>query len=417
MPKKRLTETGIARIFSPKTGRLDLVDEATRGLVLRTTRTGVKSWCFVYRFGGVQRRFTFGRYPDISLKEARILVKEFRADLAIGNDPKTLRDDKVAKQIAQEQEDISVADLASKYIELYAKPNTRRWKQTEGFFNNHILPELGSKKAKDVTKRGVVNLLDKIKSSDKPTAANHVLSALKGMYSWAVERDELQFNPCAGIKKPVPVAERERVLNRQEIGGFWEACNQLQYPFGSLCKLLLLTGQRCNEIATLKWSYISFEEKIIRIPVENIKAGRGHDVPLSDMAIDILRILPRFTGEYVFSTTCGQKPVSGFSKTKKRFEQYFNPQENWRFHDLRRTAATNMAELGVPLHTISRVLNHAEGGVTRIYARHSYLNEKRDALNLWANTVAGIVSDNNDVNDNVVPLRGALRYGQFSRTS
>jgi integrase len=405
MPKKTLTETGIAKLKPPAKGRLDLVDEITRGLVLRTTATGVKSWCFVYRFGGVQRRFTFGRYLDINLKEARILVKEYRADLAIGNDPKALRDEKIAEQIAQEQDDISVADLAVKYIELYAKRNTRRWKQTEGFFNNHILPELGSKKAKDLTRRDVVNLLDKIKASEKPTAANHVLACLKGMYSWAVERDEVKINPCAGIKKPVAIAERERVLSRHEIGGFWEACNQLGYPFGPLCQLLLLTGQRCNEIARLKWSYISFEEKIIRIPPENIKAGRGHDVPLSNTAIDILRSLPRFTGEYIFSTTCGQKPVSGFSKTKKRFEDYFHPQGNWRFHDLRRTCATYMAQEGIPLHTISRVLGHAEGGITKIYARHSYLSEKREALNLWAHTVADIVGDKNSQSDNVVRLK------------
>lgn len=412
MPKKHLTETGVAKLKPLTKGRLDLVDEISRGLVLRTTTTGVKSWCFVYRYGGIQRRMTFGRYPDISLKEARILVKEFRALLAIGIDPYQQRQEAIAKQIIKEQDDISVTDLIKKYIELYAKLNTRRWKATEGFFNNHVIPALGKKKAKDITRRDVVGLLDLIKATDKPTAANHVLSAMKGMYSWAVERDEVQFNPCSGIKKPVPTVERERVLNKQEINGFWEACNQLQYPFGPLCQLLLLTGQRCNEIATLKWSFIDLNEKIIRIPAENIKAGRGHDVPLSDLALNILKTLPHFTGPYIFSTTCGQKPVSGFSKTKKRILEYFNPQENWRFHDLRRTAATNMAELGVPLHTISRVLNHAEGGVTKIYARHSYLSEKRDALNLWTDTVADIVGDNNNQNGNVVPIKKALRYGQ-----
>lgn len=210
------------------------------------------------------------------------------------------------------------------------------------------------------------------------------------MCSWAVERGMLEANPCSNIKKPVPIRERERVLYRQEIGQFWRTCNLIGYPYGPLCQLLLLTGQRRSEIATLKWSYIDFKEKVIHIPATNVKAKRGHDVPLSDLAVTILQSLPHFKGPYIFTTCHGKKPVDGFGKIKIKFDNRFKAHD-WRFHDLRRTAATNMAEIGIPLHTISRVLNHAEGGVTKIYARHSYLPEKRQALEKWEKHLQNIL--------------------------
>lgn len=391
MAVKRLTENGISKILPPATGRIDVTDSVTQGLNLRVTSTGVKTWCFAYRYGGKQIRMTLGRYPDIGLTQARNIVKESRADIALGYNPITLRNEKIAQDLEKEQESIKLSEIAREFIEKHAKPNTKRWKDTQRFFDNHILPALGNKPAREIRRRDVIQLLDILKNSSRPSAANHVLIALRKMYNWAIERDELEFNPCNNIKKPIPIKERERVLTKAEIQAFWSACNKIGYPFGPLCQILLLTGQRCNEIATLKWSYVDEAEKIIRIPAENIKAGRGHDIPISDAVLDILRALPRFTGPYIFTTTHGLKPVSGFSKTKKHIEQHFHPKENWRFHDLRRTCATNLAELGVPLHTISRILNHAEGGVTKIYARHSYLNEKREALDLWAEGVGKII--------------------------
>ena len=391
MAVKKLTETGIAKINAPSKGRIDITDSITQGLNLRITSNGVKSWCFAYRYGGKQRRMTLGRYPDISLIKAREIVRNSRADLAVGEDPYKLREDKINANVQKQEDQITVRDMAKEFIELYAIPNTKKWKTTQKFFDNHILPALGNNAVKEVRRKDVIKLLDKIKNSSHPTAANHVLSSLRKMYNWAIERDVLEFNPCSHIKKPVPIKERERVLNKREIKDFWDACNCVGYPYGPICKILLLTGQRCNEIATLKWSYVDEAEKIIRVPAENIKAGRGHDIPITDDVIKILNELPKFRGEYIFTTCHGKKHVAGFGKAKKQFLEKFNPTNDWRFHDLRRTCATNLAELGVPLHTISRVLNHAEGGVTKIYARHSYLKEKRDALNLWASELNKII--------------------------
>jgi integrase len=410
MPVKRLTETAIAKITPPLKGRKDITDSVMQGLNIRVSSTGVKSWCHAYRYGGKQIRMTFGRWPDISLVQARQIVKEHKVELAMGNNPVALRDAKIIAELNQEQENRTIANFSAEFIEKYVKPHHKRPKDTIRFIKNHILPAFGDRAARDITRKDVIKLLEQIKSSSRPSAANHVLVILRRMYNWAIEQDELEVNPCLNIKKPVAVKERERVLSKNEIHSFWQACDEIGYPYGPLCKLLLLTGQRCNEIARLKWDYIDFNERVIRISAANTKAKRSHDVPLSGIATDILMNLPRFSGPYIFTSGNGIKPVNGFSKTKKRFEEYFNPKDDWRFHDLRRTCATGMAQEGIALHTISRVLNHSEGGITRLYARHSYLSEKREALDLWANTVVDIIGDKDSQNDNVVSLKEA-RYG------
>ena len=390
MAVKKLTDTGIAKITPPASGRLDIADSVTTGLVLRVTSSGVKTWCFVYRFGNQQRRMTLGRYPDIDLVKARKMVRQGKEDIALGNDPYTMREEKIIAQMNIAEAGITISDIYKDFLELYVKENHKRVRETEGWFDNHIIPALGDKPAKEVSRKDVIRLIDELKASKRPSAANHVLSHLRKMYSWAVERDIVEFNPCTNISKPVPIKERERVFTRDELQSFWEACNAVGFPYGPLCQILLLTGQRCNEIATIKKSYISYDEKIIRLPAENVKAGRTQDIPLSDLALSILKAMPEFKGPYIFTTCHGKKPVAGFARMKHKFKKHFKA-ELWRYHDLRRCAATGMAELSIPLHTISRVLGHAEGGVTKIYARHSYLPEKRRALDLWADHLRDIV--------------------------
>lgn len=404
MAVRKLTETGIAKLKPPASGRLDIADAVMTGLALRVMPSGVKSWCFIYRFGGKQRRMTIGRYPEIDLMKARQIVRKGKENIALGDDPFTMREEKIFAQMSKAEEEITVQKLYEDFFELYAEKYHKRPKDTKRWFERHILPALGDKPIKEVRRRDVVKLIDGIKASKRPSGANHVLAQLRKMFNWAIERDLLESNVCSHISKPVPIKGRERVFTRQEIKQFWNACNALDYPYGPLCQILLLTGQRCNEIAKIKKAYIDFEEKIIRLPAENVKAGRTQDIPLSDFAISILKSLPQFKGPFIFTTTHGKKAVAGFGKTKSKIKKHFKA-EDWRYHDLRRCCATGMAELGVPLHTISRVLGHAEGGVTRIYARHSYLPEKRKALDLWAAHVWNIVHKDNQP-DNVISIRG-----------
>jgi integrase len=182
---------------------------------------------------------------------------------------------------------------------------------------------------------------------------------------------------------PGKAVSRERVLSNEEIRKVWHGAEEMGYPFGSVVQLLMLTALRLNEVAKAKWDDIDLEVGVWRIPRENVKADRSHEVPLSKQAIAIFKALPRFTDAYVFTSTAGKSHISGFSKAKARLDK-FSGVTDWRLHDLRRTAGTNMAKLGVPVYTISRVLNHAQGGVTAIYDRHSYMPEKKEALKKWA---------------------------------
>lgn len=392
MTKKLLTETGLQKLKLPPVGeRFEYRDTLVTGLVVRITHQGSKTWNLVYRRAdGKQQRMALGRYPIVPLTQARTLAREALLELAQGNDPVILREKKVQEQLQTEKDALTLEVLSKDFIERHCKPNNRRWKATEQVFRNHINPELGHMSAKDITRKDVNRLLDKLKATKRPHAANHSLSALRKMYNWAIERDELLYNPCIGIRKPVPTKERERFLNKDEIIQFWHACNELGYPYGPIGQLLLLTGQRRSEIANLKWDEIDFENQVIRLTPDRIKAKRGHEVPLSDMAATILKSIPRHTGPYIFTSTAGKRPVCGFGKVKSDFTKYFKA-EGWCFHDLRRTCATGMAEMGIAPTTISRVLNHAEGGVTKIYNRHSYLKEKREALNLWAEHLRSLI--------------------------
>lgn len=388
----RLTDTAVERMKPPATGRLEIADALMTGLVLRVTPSGTKSWSLMYRIHGKQKRIMLGHYPIVSLKLAREKVRDALLMVNEGIDPEAIKKSETEEEQPEEVAR-TVEELAKDFIERYAKVNTRTWKMTEQVFQNHIYPALGNRIARDVRRREVVAMLDKIAATDRPHAANHALSVLRKMYNWAIERDELELNPCDRVKKPVRVKNRERYLSHDEIKIFWHFAGGLGYPYGPVLQLLLLTGQRRSEIAELKWSQIDFAQKIICLDRDHVKADRGHEVPLSDMAISILQKLPRFKGDYVFTTTHGQKPISCFGKTKKNFDKFCGV-VNWRIHDLRRTCGTWMAKgLRIPSSTISRILNHAEGGVTHIYVRHTFLEEKREALDKWAGYISSLMAE------------------------
>ncbi len=150
----------------------------------------------------------------------------------------------------------------------------------------------------------------------------------------------------------------------------------------------MLTGQRRDEIATVRWDHLDFDNRVWTIPREETKGDRTHEVPLSPLVLEVLTSLPRL-GEFIF-TTLGDRPISGYSKIKNRADKLTGI-EDWRFHDLRRTLGTGLARLGIATSTISRILNHKEGGVTKIYNRYGYMPEKRIALETWAQKIESLI--------------------------
>jgi integrase len=184
--------------------------------------------------------------------------------------------------------------------------------------------------------------------------------------------------------------KRERVLRDAEIAAVWQACDRLGFPFGPMVRVLLLTGQRLGEVAEMHPDELDMESDNWLIPAARSKSAREHIVPLADLTRGILAGLPRFAGPFVFSTTDGVRPVSGFSKAKARLDA-LSGVTGWRFHDLRRTCRTRLAALGTSEIVAERILNHQPKGLIAVYNKHEYLDEKRAALAKWAETVAAIV--------------------------
>ncbi len=402
MEAKRLTNVSIERITPPPSGRDEHFDSVVTGLALRVTKTGATSWSYIYRLDGRNRRTTLGKYPEVSLKEARNAAREASRLVAIGEDPALQRFE--ARHKAAEGRRNSFAHVANEFVEKHCRKQNRTWQKTESNFSKYVLPHWGMRPLSSITPRDCIELIEDIAENNGPFIANYVRANIRTLFKWAVQREIVSSNPCADTPRPINGnrTERDRVLSDGEVQSVWEACDKLRYPFGRIVQMLLLTGQRKSEVGNMKWPDVDLDEKLWRLGRDQTKADRSHDVPLPSMAIALLTSLPHLNdSDYVF-TADGTRPFNGYSKAKARLDKVSGT-NGWRLHDLRRTVGTNMAEhLGVPVFTVARVLNHAEGGVTKIYARASYLKEKRVALEKWAEYLLSVIDET------VVPFEGRV---------
>lgn len=405
MARKTLTAAAVERIKAPAAGRAEHFDAALPGFALRVTDKAAKSWVLFYRVQsgperGKQRRWTIGTYPALGLADAREVARKGLRSIAEGGDP--AREKRESRRAEPPRVD-TFTSVAAEFIERHAKRKTRSWRETQRILERELVPYWGNRPIGDIGRRDVLDILDRLTDRGAPYMANRVLAVTRKLFNWGVERGIMKASPVANIKAPGQEIERDHVLSDDELRALWGAWDAMGYPFGPMMQMLLATAQRREEVAGMRWADVDPGAAIWTLPRELTKAGRSHEVPLSPIALEVLAAVPRFAGEYVFSSTGGEKSVSGFSRMKRRADQ-LSGVENWRLHDLRRTAGTHMAKLGIPVFVISRVMNHAEGGVTKIYARASYLEEKRHALNTWAAKLASLVSAKPD--EKVVPLRG-----------
>lgn len=268
------------------------------------------------------------------------------------------------------------------------------------------MPHIGAKRIGDVTKHDILSVLDGIVDRGSPVTANCVLAVMRKLFNWASDvRSLIVVSPCKGIGAPTAELSRDRVLSDDEIRAAWAAFDDTGLPVGPLAQLLLLTGQRLSQVAEAQWSEIDLEAKTWKIPKERTKNGRAHEVPLSDAAVEFIRALPRIEGRagYVFTAT-GAQPVSNLKRLREALRRAASERDVApTLHDLRRTVATNLQKLGVRLEVTEAVLNHVSGsrkGIVGVYQRHEYAEEKRAALEAWANELDAIVTGRG----NVVPL-------------
>jgi integrase len=383
MAKVKMTARSVEAIRAPATGQVDYWDTDNPGFGLRVSAGGRKAWVAMYRHGNVKRRLTIGTYPTLSLAEAR--EKAGRAHHAVqydGADPAT------AKKTERKAE--TFAELASDYIERHAKRHKRSWRKDVLILEKDVLPRFGKRKAKDITRRDIIALLDDIVSRAAPIQANRTLEIVRKLFNWAIGRDLLGANPCYRIPKPSNENRSDRVLTEEEIRVVWAVLEEEAPSTAATFKLRLLTAQRGAEVLAMRWDQIS--NGWWTIPAEVAKNGLAHRVPLAPQALALLEGLRpvRDGSEWVFPGARGEGHRVAIHKAHNRIRRrsgvLFVP------HDLRRTAASYMTSLGINRLVVSKILNHAETGVTSVYDRHSYDREKRAALDAWARCVDEIIS-------------------------
>ena len=418
---KALTARSVENI-TPGSARMELPDGLVAGLYFVVQPSGSRSWAVRYRHEGKTRKLTLGPYPAIGISDARRLARLKLQAAAEGSDPAALKIETRRKAKDDKPDKDLMKTVAADFVERYAKKKNRSWAETERLLNKEVVSRWGKRRIQDIKKRDVIELLDEIVDRGAGTTANRTLAAVRKLFNWAVERDMIAANPCAGVKPPAAETSRERILSDDELRWFWKACDKQGYPFGPFGQVLLLTGQRRNEVAGMTASEVDIDARLWTIPRARAKNDQEHHVPLSDDVLAILAAMPRIAGEagYLF-TTSGKTPVSGYSRAKaivteamvavarqEAEEAGEDPDAvsvpPWTLHDLRRTAASGMARLGIPVHVVEAVLNHKSGaikGVAAIYNRYNYADEKRNALDAWAHYVAGLMDGEST---NVVPI-------------
>jgi len=291
-----------------------------------------------------------------------------------------------------------VENVVGDFIRLHAKRHNRRWREAERLLLKDVVPAWRGRRLSDIQRKNVVKLLDDIVERGAPIAANRTLARLRRLGSWAVERGILDRNPCDGVKAPSPEVERERVLTNEELSLVWRAAEQLP-AYCNFVRLLVLTGQRRSEVGGLRWAEIDLPSATWTLPSERSKNSREHAIPLSTAAVDILTELPKVDGAPFVLTRLA--PLSSYTDAKAQLDAAIanlnsgKPIAHWTFHDIRRSVATQMAEMNVAPHVVEAVLNHRSGvirGVARIYNKYSYAAEKRAALEAWARKLDAIVT-------------------------
>jgi hypothetical protein len=255
MPVRKITDLFAERVKAPPEGRVEYFDASFPGLCLRVTENGAKSWSLFYRLHGRQRRFTIGKYPAIKPAQARREAQRALEQVREGIDPGDL------KRSRRDSRIVTFGDLVTEYFERHARPNTRAstFAQTKQDFERNILPRWKKRPIASVSKGDVIKLVDDIVDRGAVVQANRTLGRLKTFYAWALAKDLVGSSPAATVGKPTEEEDRDRVLSDEEIKWFWRACQTVEWPYGSIGQLLLVTAQRRTEVAELAWAELDLD--------------------------------------------------------------------------------------------------------------------------------------------------------------
>lgn len=415
MPKVKLTTRYVESIVSPEKGFVLHYDTKVAGLAVCATASGGRTWVLYTRYprptGMVPMRRALGAAPrpgvvvanQLSVEAARRKAEKWIGLVAEGIDP--LRQLREEREKAKADRDLTFGTLVETYITRHVSEH-RRAKATEREIRRDLLPHWKRKVVTEITKQHVVDLIDGIVDRGARRQAHNAFSHARAFFNWCIGRGVMETSPCDRLKPAKligPKNVRQRILTDEELFACWRAAGRLGPVYGAAIRMLILTGQRRTEIAEARWHEIDFERRCLVVPPERFKSNAHHTVWLSAEALAILRSLPRGErGAFVFSTTDGRRPISGFSKAKARLDRHMlrtlkalarrrgeNPKavrfERMVLHDLRRTFRSGLSRLRVRTEVAERVIGHGpRNPLERTYDQHDYAEEMREAMEAWA---------------------------------
>jgi integrase len=398
----KLTTKSVAALAMPP-GKTETIafDDSLGGFGLRLRAGGSKNWVYQYKLGSKQRRLTFGTYPALGLEQARKIAAELSARVRLGGDP--------AGDKAESRAESATTFAAVMRQFLAVRKETlrpRSYAEVERHLTVHAKP-LHREPITKIDRRRIAALI-----SGLPGHQFHVFVTLNTFFTWALRQGFVDVNPAAQTNRPPKPTSRERVLSEDELRDVWRALQD--DDFGDIVRLLVLTGARRDEIGSLSWAEVNLDSALIALPGDRTKNKKPFDLPLSALALAILRTRQRDDNRgLVFGR--GKGGFSGWSTCKRRLDARIAElreaegkpvMQAWALHDLRRTMSTLMHDkIGVQPHIVEACLNHISGhrgGVAGVYNRAQYREEKRQALNVWGAFVMSLVEGRES---NVIPLR------------
>jgi integrase len=396
-----LKDSSIKALKPAPSGRRDTVwDALMPNLAVRITDKGKRSFYVVKRRAGdvSPTWHLLGAYPVMGLGQAREAAREVLTALMAGQHPKRLAEEKrqAIEAKAREAAENSFAAVAEAFARQYL-PRIRSAKTYEAYLRREFIPVLGTQPIAEIRRRDVVSLLEGIAARSGAPAARVALAVLRKCMNWALSRDlpGYEANPASALNAGDILGSakaRDRLLSDAEIALIWPAIEAVSEPFRTVYKLLALTGARYREIADAQWDDLDLDAATLTVRSDRSKTGAAMLIPLPPSAVALFAETPRFSGPYIFTTTAGSRPAGGLSRAKKQLDAALGTTvAPFVIHDLRRAVRSGLGRLGVPTVVAELVLGHKQPGIAGVYDRHSYLDEKRDALLRWERHLMTII--------------------------
>ena len=388
MPRQNLTDRFVNSRKPAAAGRRDEYgDGIVPGLALRVTDRGHKSFVLVARYPSNPKnptRRALGDVGAISLDQARQKARGWLGLIQKGIDP---RAEEARQRAAIHRREINTfAVVAGEFLERHTV-HLKKSAEAKRIIEGEFVQRWSSRPITDIMPEEIAAAIRAIVKRGSPYQAHNALGYIRRLFNWAIGTHEfgIRSSPVEQLKPKDLIGKREareRTLSGEELRAVWAAAGEMGYPYGPLFRLLTLTGQREREVADMRFSEIDFGKRLWTVPAERMKGGRAHEVPVGPIAYALLESVPKWTGgQYIFTTTQGEKPVNGFSKAKARIDK-LSGVSTWVIHDLRRTMRTHLSALPVQDLVRELVIAHAKPGLHKVYDQHAYETEKRHCLEL-----------------------------------